>query len=145
MIERTHWAIHSVRSAEAITAALIDFGPNRARIWRETCHPAIYAVPAVGPDWAEVTEGIPFSWSRERYDWSTPGRVVLKQLDSNVARPGGRIEYSILPTSSGCTILCERRRRFRLTPRGLVAGTIMRLFGPAILRSQFSRSLKRLA
>lgn len=96
------------------------------------------------PKWAEVTEGIPFSWSRERYDWSTPGRVVLDQLDSNVAFPGGRIAYTITDSSGGCTVACDRLRRFRHIPRGLLAGTIMRLVGARILRWQFAKSLRRL-
>ena len=144
MNEHTTWMLKSDRSAEVVTSALVDFGPNRVAIWPETSHPRVYALHAVGPTWAEVTEGIPFSWSRERYDWSTPGRVVLDQLDSNVALPGGRIAYAITDSTGGCTVACDRRRRFRRTPRGLLAGTIMRLVGARILRWQFEKSLRRL-
>jgi len=145
VIERTTWVLETTLPASAVRAALIDFGPDRVRIFRETSHPAVYRVHHVGPSWAKVTEGIAFSWSRERYDWSDDDRVVLDQLASNVAIPGGRIAYTIVPTASGCQITCDRRRRFRRTPRGVVAGTIMRLFGPRILRRQFATSLERIA
>jgi hypothetical protein len=144
MNEHTTWVLKSDRPAAVVISALVDFGPHRRAIWPETSDPRVYAVHAVGPTWAEVTEGIPFSWSRERYDWSEPGCVVLDQLDSNVALPGGRIAYTITGSSDGCTIACDRRRRFRHTPRGLLAGTIMRLIGARILRWQFDKSLRRL-
>lgn len=145
MNERTRWVLQTQLPPEEVTRALVDFGPERGRIWAETSHPQVYAVHRVGTDWAEVTEGVPFSWSRERYNWSVPGRVVLEQLASNVAVPGGRIEYTITPTASGSLIECDRRRRFRRTPRGIVAATLMRSVGPALLRRQFDAALRRLS
>jgi hypothetical protein len=143
--EHTRWVLHSTLSPEEVTRALIDFGPERAQVWRETSHPQVYSVHRVGSDWAEVTEGVPFSWSRERYDWSVPGRVVLEQLDSNVALPGGRIAYSITPTAGGSLITCDRRRRFLRTPRGILAAMLMRSVGPVLLRRQFDTALRRVS
>lgn len=128
-------------------AALIDFSEERSRIWAETSHPAVYRVHALGDTWADVTEGVPFSWSRERYDWSAPGVVTLEQLDSNVAVPAdGRITYTVNsgPSGHGSKIRCDRRRRFRSTPRGLLAAAIMRSVGPRLLRRQFATSLDRI-
>lgn len=143
--EHTTWALDSTLSDDRVVAAIVDFGPDRPRIWPETSHPAVYRVHEVGSTWAEVTEGVSFAWSRERYDWSVPGMVALEQIDSNVAVPAdGRIAYAVTSTGSGCHIECDRRRTFRATPRGLVAWSIMRTIGPPLLRRQFARSLRRL-
>jgi hypothetical protein len=144
--EHTIWTLTSSLPADRVIAALIAFSDERKRIWAETSHPAVYRVHAVGDTWAEVTEGVPFSWSRERYDWSTPGVVTLNQLESNVAIPAeGRIVYTVTAAGSedSSHIRCDRRRTFRSTPRGLLAGTIMRTLGPRALRRQFATSLRR--
>jgi hypothetical protein len=144
--EHTIWTLTSSLPPDGVIAALIDFSDERQRIWAETSHPAVYRVHAVGPTWAEVTEGVPFTWSRERYDWSTPGTVTLDQLESNVAIPAeGRIVYTVTSAGSevGSHIRCDRRRMFRSTPRGLIAAAIMRTVGPRILRRQFATSLRR--
>lgn len=143
--ERTHWELDTPLDAEAVTDALVDFGPRREVIWKETCDPAVYRVHAVGERWAEVTEGVSYAWSRERYDWSTTGVVTLTQLDSNVADAVGTIRYAITPRPGrGSHIVCDRYRRFRGW-RGLLLGTLMVLAGPWILRSQFRESMARVS
>jgi len=143
--ERTRWQLDTPLSAEEVMAALVDFSPRREVIWKETCDPAVYRVHAVGHTWAEVTEGVSYAWSRERYDWSVPEAVTLTQLDSNIAEPVGTIRYTIAPLpDGGPRIVCERYRVFR-GARGRVLGTFMVLFGPRILRMQFGESLKRVA
>jgi hypothetical protein len=144
-IEHTRWQLDTPIAADAVIAALVDFSARREEIWKETCDPAVYRVHGVGHTWAEVTEGVSYAWSRERYDWSVPEVVTLTQLDSNIADPVGRIHYSIasLP-DGGARIVCERYRVFRGL-RGWALGTFMVVFGPQILRSQFQRSLRRVA
>ena len=146
--EHTSWTLASSLHPDRVLAALVDFSDERPRIWPETSHPGVYRVHAIGDTWAEVTEGVPFSWSRERYDWSTAGMVVLDQLDSNVAIPAeGRIVYMVTvgAPGDGSDIRCDRRRSFRFTPRGLIAAAIMRTVGPRLLRRQFAGSLARVA
>lgn len=141
--ERTHWELDTPLSVEAVTNALVDFSPRREVIWKETCDPAVYRVHQFGPTWAEVTEGVSYAWSRERYDWSLPGVVTLTQLESNIAEPVGTIRYTITPLpDGGVRVVCERYRVFRGL-RGGVLGTVMVLFGSRILRAQFRASLKR--
>ena len=103
----------------------------------------MYQVHAVGDTWADVTEGVAYAWSRERYDWSHPGVVTLTQLEANIAEPVGTIRYTIsaLP-DGGARIVCDRYRVFR-GPRGRLLGTFMMLFGGRILRSQFRIALRR--
>lgn len=143
--ERTRWVLDSELAAERVIEALVDFSPRREVIWKETCDPAVYRVHAVGHSWAEVTEGVSYAWSRERYDWSEPEVVTLTQLESNVAEPVGTIRYTVtgMP-SGGSRITCERYRVFRGV-RGRVAGTFMVTAGRWILRRQFEASLRRVA
>ena len=144
-IERTRWQLDTPVSSDAVTGALVDFSPRRQVIWKETCDPAVYRVHAVGHSWAEVTEGVSYAWSRERYDWSVPEVVTLTQLEANIAEPVGRIRYTVSPLPEGGTrIVCERYRVFRGF-RGRLLGTLMVLFGAPILRGQFRKSMDRVA
>jgi hypothetical protein len=141
--ERTQWELDTPLSIEAVTDALVDFSSRRQVVWKETCDPAVYRVHAVGDTWAEVTEGVSYAWSRERYDWSEPGVVTLTQLEANIAEPVGTIRYTIAPLpAGGARVVCERYRVFR-GPLGRVLGTFMVLFGSRILQTQFRRSLER--
>lgn len=144
-IEHTRWQLDTPLAAEAVIDALVDFSPRREVIWKETCHPAVYRVHAVGQTWAEVTEGVSYACSRERYDWSVPEVVTLTQLESNIAEPVGMIRYTIgAQPDGGARVVCERYRVFR-GPRGRLLGTFMVLFGARILRSQFRIALNRVA
>jgi hypothetical protein len=141
--ERTHWELDTPLAADVVMSALVDFSPRRQVIWKETCDPAVYRVHAVGDTWAEVTEGVSYAWSRERYDWSEPAVVTLTQLEANVAEPVGTIRYTVAPLpDGGARIVCERYRVFR-GARGRALGTLMVVFGSRILRSQFRIALGR--
>jgi hypothetical protein len=141
-VERTRYELRIALEPERVFGALVDFGPDRARIWRETSHPEVYRLHWLGDDQAEVTEGVPFAWSRERYDWSQPGAVTLTQLASNVAR-NGMIRYEVTADGDGSRIACDRYREF-YGPRGRLAGTFMLLFGRSVLRRQLRAGLERL-
>lgn len=140
-MERTRYAIEVDLPPDRVLAALVDFGPDRALIWRETSHPSVYRVHHVGETDAEVTEGVPFAWSRERYDWSEPGVVTLTQLDSNVAR-NGTIRYRIAGQGSGSLVTCERYREF-YGLRGRVAGSLMVAMGARLLSAQLRTGIDR--
>ena len=143
--ERTRWQLDVPLPPDRVLAALVDFSPRREVIWKETCDPAVYRVHAVGHSWAEVTEGVPQAWSRERYDWSEPEVVTLTQLEANIADPVGVIRYTVTGTpNGGSRITCDRYRVFRGT-RGMVLGTFMVLCGPWILRYQFRLAMDRVA
>jgi hypothetical protein len=142
--EETHYTLDVPHPPEQVIRALVDFSDRRRLIWPETSHPAVYRVHALSETSADVTEGLPMSWSREHYDWSQPGRVLLRQVDSNMATPGGVIEYRISPTPNGCRIECDRRRSF-IGVRGHLLGGIMVLFGRRLLRSQLRKGLDRAA
>lgn len=140
-IEDTHYEVRVPCSGADALQALNDFGPLRPEIWPESSHPRVYRVHTLGADWAEVTEGTPSTWSRERYDWSDPGVVTLTQLDSNVSR-NGTIRYRIVEDGGGTLIACDRHREF-YAMRGRLAGTVMKMLGTLILRRQLRSGIMR--
>jgi hypothetical protein len=141
LIEDRHFELRVPFSGGKVFQALIDFGPLRARVWPETSHPRVYRVHRLAAHAAEVTEGTPATWSRERYDWSEPGVITLTQLDSNVSQTGS-IRYRIVEKGDGTMIVCHRHREF-YGLRGRVAGSIMNAFGTIILRRQLRRGIER--
>lgn len=141
LIEDTHYDLRVPFSGANVLHALIDFGPLRPRIWPETSHPRVYLVHRLAAQEAEVTEGTPATWSRERYDWSDPGVVTLTQLDSNVSQ-NGSIRYRIVEDRDGTRIVCDRHREF-YGGRGWVAGAVMKAFGTIILRRQLRSGIER--
>ena len=62
----------------------------------------------------------------------------LRQIESNLARPGGTIAYCITRTPGGCHIECDRRRTF-IELRGHLLGELMVVFCARILRRGFQR------
>lgn len=140
-IERTRYELVVDDAPSQVLAALTDFGPDRPSVWRETSHPAVFRVHLVGDMFAEVTEGVPLAWSRERYDWTSPNSVTLKQLESNVAR-NGTIRYELRPHEGGTKITCDRYREF-YGVRGRVAGMVMVVAGRFILKRQLRAGLRR--
>lgn len=140
-IEDAHYEIQVPYSGADVLQALIDFGMLRPRIWPETSHPGVYRVHRLGAHEAEVTEGTPATWSRERYDWSDPTVVTLTQLDSNVSR-NGIIRYRIVESGDDTLIVCDRHREF-YGFRGRLAGTVMKAFGTLILRRQLRSGIER--
>jgi hypothetical protein len=140
-VEQTRYELTVRHPPRIVIAALTDFSDRRPLIWPETSHPAVYRVHRLDVTDAEVTEGLPFSWSREHYDWSEPSVVTLTQLDSNVARDG-LIRYEITPDLKGSRIACTRSRVF-YGVRGRIAGTIMTMFGARILKGQLRRGIER--
>ena len=140
-IEDTCYELTVPATPGDVLLALTDFGPLRPQIWPETSHPRVYRIHEVGGDTADVTEGLPRTWSRERYDWSQPGIVTLTQIDSNVSRDGV-IRYRLTPSAGGTRIVCERHREF-YGLRGRLAGTVMTTLGAQILRRQPRNGIER--
>lgn len=143
--ERTHWELEHALPPDGVLAALVDFSERRSSIWIETSHLAVYRVHAVGPDWADVTEGIPAAWSRERYDWSVPGLVILSQLAGNIVESMGTIRYRIEARGGdgGSHITCDRERHYRGDLNSRLRGALMQTAGGPILRRQFRLGLDR--
>ncbi len=142
-VENTRYELSVPFPPDVVLGALLDFSDRRPRVWPETSHPAVYEVHSLDATHAEVTEGVPFAWSRERYDWSEPGVVRLTQLDSNVAR-NGSIQYRVEASGAGTRIVCDRHRAF-FGWRGRLAGLLMTAAAGPILRRQLRKGIERYA
>lgn len=86
---------------ERVISALIDFTDRRPDLW-----PGLkrddYRVDEIGPTWAVIREGSGGTiWSRERYDWSTPGTVTWTVEDSGFATRGDVIRADVRPGPTG--------------------------------------------
>jgi len=88
---------------DKVIAALTDFTGRRPDIWKGLSR-EYYEVYSVGDTWAEVREGNvkPIrTWAKERYDWSTPGKVTWTVSESNFCKPGSFVSADVTPGSDG--------------------------------------------
>ena len=114
---KVHVVAESSAPADRVLAAARDFSPRRADLWRDV-YVEHLEVHDSGETWADVTEGNPwpigFVWERLRYDWSEPGAVKGRVIDSNIFKPGSTWEIRATPLNSGGSsveILAARRLR----------------------------------
>jgi hypothetical protein len=88
---------------DRVIGALTDFSERRPDIWPGLSR-EYYEVYSVGDTWAEVREGNvkPFrTWAKERYDWSTPGKVTWTVNESNFCKPGSFVSAEVSPADGG--------------------------------------------
>jgi hypothetical protein len=129
--------VHVTRSShlapEHVLAAGYDFSARRADIF-----PAVstdhFEVHELGSESADVTEGTPVgigvNWERCRYDWSTPGLVTARVVDSNVYTPGSSCwTLRVTPDSDGSRVEMTWEREFRTGVRGRIFGALFRVLG----------------
>ena len=137
--------INSDLPPEQVREALIDFSPRRPELW-PGINASMYEVVELGDTWAVVREGtVGAVWSVERYDWSSPNRVVWTVQESGFSRPGDYVAASILSRAGGGSrIELEwEKHGTHLTSR-LIVGLIALLRGFPVKRS-FQVGLRAIA
>jgi hypothetical protein len=131
-------------TAERVLAAGYDFSARRAEVF-----PAVsmdhFEIHELGSESADVTEGTPtgigVNWERCHYDWSTPGLVTARVVDSNVYTPeSSSWLLSATPESAGCRIEMTWEREFRTGVRGRMFGTLFRVVGTRLF-SRYARQV----
>jgi hypothetical protein len=145
---QVHFRLRTTLAPAEVLAALIDFGPRRAKVW-PNIDEQHFKVHDQGLGWAEVTEGSSVAggvWEREKYSWdTTKGTVSVETLDSNTWGPGSRWDYQVTPASAGGSDVDVTVKRLgkglkgRLIELGLVAA------GAGMLRSQMEKAMERSA
>ena len=139
-----HVTMSSHLTPERVLAAGYDFSARRAEVF-----PAVstdhLVVHELGSASADVTEGTPVgigvNWERCHYDWSTPGLVTARVVDSNVYTPGNsRWVLRVTPYSAGSRVEMTWERGFRTGFRGRVFGTLFRLVGTRLF-SRYARQV----
>ena len=138
---KIHYAADGPITAERFIAALTDFGERRPELW-PNLDTKFFRLHERGDTWAEVTEGTDVLggvWARERYDWSEPGIVRLRLLESADFRPGTVIEYRVTPNADGGCHVEVDFQRIAKSLRGRVVGLLVQLAGPR----RFSADLRQ--
>jgi hypothetical protein len=87
---------------EQLVAAITDFGPGRGEIFARSAD-AYLRVHERGPTSADVTEGSAGIWERLHYDWSDPGRIVMRTVDSNAWGGDSGHTYTLTRNPDGTT------------------------------------------
>lgn len=134
-------------SPERFIAALTDFSDRRPALW-PNLDTKFYKLHDRGDTWAVVTEGTEVFggvWARERYDWSEPGRVVLRVVESPHFRPGTTIEYTVTPRSGGGCHVEVVSTRIAISWQGRVIGWILRIIGTRRFSQDLTTTLSRIA
>jgi Polyketide cyclase / dehydrase and lipid transport len=146
-VAKIHYTADGPIAAERFIAALTDFGERRPELW-PNLDTKFFRLHERGDTWAEVTEGTDILggvWARERYDWSEPGIVRLRLLESADFRPGTVIEYRVAPNADGgCHVEVDFQRIAR-SLRGRIVGLLVQLAGPRRFSADLRATFERLA
>jgi len=122
-------------------AGLTDFGPGRSKLFGNSAD-AYLKVHSKSATEADVTEGSSGIWERLHYDWSDPGRVVLKTTDSNLWGGASGHTYTFSRQPNGTTdidvVIVRDGKNLRGRLLGLAVGTI----GKGVLEKAFKNSIK---
>ena len=127
--------------------ALTDFSERRPELW-PNLDTRFYRLHELGDTWAEVTEGTDVFggvWARERYDWSEPGHVQLRLVESTHFRAGTTIDYLITSRSGGGCHVDVRFRRIATSPQARLVGLIVQVIGTRRFANDLRTTLERLA
>ena len=144
---KIHYAADGPITAERFIAALTDFGERRPELW-PNLDTKYFRLHERGDTWAEVTEGTDILggvWARERYDWSEPGIVRLRLLESADFRPGTVIEYRVTPNADGGCHVEVDFQRIAKTLRGRIVGVAVQMAGSRRFVADLDQTFAHLA
>ena len=135
--------MHATTSStpEQFLAALIDFGPNRSKIWGNSAD-GYLKVHSRGSCDADVTEGSGGVWERLHYDWSNPLRVVMKTTDSNIWGGKSGHVYTFTRRPDGMTDVDAVVVREGKNLKGWFLGFVLGTFGRSVLPKAFTNTVK---
>ena len=126
---------------EQFIAGLTDFGPGRAKLFKNSAD-SYLVVHAKGGHDADVTEGSGGVWERLYYDWSDPHHVTLKTIDSNLFGGASGHTYTLTPQNDGTTKVDVMLVREGKNLRGLVVAGVLGTIGKRSLAKAFAKSVK---
>lgn len=126
---------------EQFLAALIDFGPDRSKIFGNSAGEYL-KVHHRGPADADVTEGSGGVWERLQYDWSDPARVVMKTTDSNIWGGSSGHVYTFTRRPDGRTDVDAVVVRQGKNLKGWVLGFIVGNIGKFVLEKAFRNTVR---
>ena len=139
------YAADGTVAAQRVLAALTDFSERRAALWPGLSR-TLYKVHGVTTTTADVTEGTDVFggiWAHELYDWSTPGVVTIRCVDSPFFRSGTTTTWRVSPTANGCHVEVDLHRIAK-SPRGYLVGVLVQLMGSRRFSGELRTVLDRL-
>ncbi|MCP2292990.1 hypothetical protein ACFYT3_24840 [Nocardia amikacinitolerans] len=145
MRTRFEFDLHTVASPEQVIELYTDFSAERPRRW-----PALsarqYRVFALGEHTADVLEGqdFPKISARWNYDWSTPGTIRMRVVDSDYLAPGSFHELTIRPAEDGGSDVHGVWDNTALRPSSQVGLAMARLMGRRFFVAYYTRVFDRL-
>jgi hypothetical protein len=122
-------------------AGLVDFGPGRSKLFGNSADEYLKVHQQSGSE-ADVTEGSGGIWERLHYDWSDPGRVVLKTTDSNVWGGESGHTYTFTRQPDGATDIDVVVVRDGKNLKGRLLGLVLGTIGKRVLVNAFENSVK---
>jgi len=132
----------STATPEQLVAGVTDFGPGRSKIFTNSAD-GYLKVHSESPGHADVTEGSHGVWERLDYDWSTPGRVVMKTVDSNMwgGNSGHTYTFTRSPDQQRTdvdVVVVREGKNFK----GKAVGFLTGVSGKTLLEGQLQRTIK---
>lgn len=132
-------------SPEQFLSALIDFGPGRGTIWGNS-QSTYFTLHSIGANEADVTEGsTAFSgvWERLLYDWSKPGIIKLRTIDSNIWATGSGWQYTLEEANDNAgTLITAKVTRYPNSKKGYLILMIVATVGRPFIKRSFKQTLK---
>ena len=144
---KIHYEADGTISPERFIAALTDFSDHRPDVW-PNLDTKYYRLHELGDTWAEATEGTDVLggiWAREHYDWSEPGHVQLRLVESPHFKAGTTIDYRVTPRPGGGCHIDVVSERIAASLRARLVGVILQLVGSRRLANDLRTTLERLA
>ncbi len=142
-----HYMADGAISPERFIAALTDFSDRRPELW-PNLDTRFYKLHELGDRWAEVTEGTDVFggvWAREHYDWSEPGHVQLRVVESPHFKPGTTIDYRVTAAPGGGCHVDVVSERIATSVPAHVVGLVLRVIGTRRFAADLRMTLEGLA
>ena len=126
---------------EQYVAGLTNFGPGRSKLFGNSVDEYL-KVYFKGASHADVTEGSAGIWERLYYDWSSPDRVTLMTIDSNVWGGASGHTYTFSRQPNGITDIDVVVVRDGKNLKGRILGFVLGTIGKRVLEKAFENSVK---
>jgi hypothetical protein len=131
-------------SPEQFLVALTDFGSERGTIWgnSQSTHFILHSLES---DTADVTEGSKVFggvWERIHYDWSKPGIIELRTIDSNVWTNDSSWRYVLEKADDGSgTLITAKVTRYPHSKKGYLVLIFVSSVGRPLIKRSFRKTL----
>jgi hypothetical protein len=138
MMPKLNIEVQTTLTPAQVIEAMTDFTDRRTELFPGLA-PKYYEVYSLEDTTADVMEGTarPKIWAREVYDWSTPGEVSWKLVESNLFKSGTVMTLRPEATGTGATVHLQWHRE----PKGIkgrLLVTLLTMSGGRVMKRYFN-------